>query len=539
MTEPCPALKIPPEIFINICLDLPPADLLSLARVCKKFHAYLCSTNSTTTQEIWKNSRMQFMPQVQMPPPEQMDERQYVKLLFERGCQFCGKPRVRRVYWAFLARCCKSCLEERTMRLDQIRRDLLSQGSVPDDILCGLTHTTSYYKWGWDRSPKNRPANLYWIEDVHKAYLEYTKLSSEARKSWLAARRKEGHQKMEDVAKREIEHENAYWSKTEDNEKKREERASTIESLIKKEKNEYGFPRFKMAYVEQCMVYNKAMMSSSTHPFTERAWIGFRNKLIPQHDKIAATHKAQRQATERHFSYDVAVQTRQMDIVKTCFELLRPEIELRTMYPDGSNGNNNGTQTTTSGVSDANSNSTNDTNTTQSQSVFESGLIKFLPWCQSFRNPPFIDNDPTTLWDEDFLMGVLMPQLRTEAMHLRDNPAPSTEVRGAVLNSGLGNKRIFKCALCQHCHSELCEAQLQNSQDFEEGETKEQQLYSFFEIRLHLVKSEHNIRMINEDSMIIVVPEAFETAETAQSFPRNKPEIFFAVGFNCNLIVNL
>ncbi|CAG8823134.1 21023_t:CDS:2, partial [Dentiscutata erythropus] len=177
--EPCLAPIVPPEIFINICQDLPPADLLSLARVCKKFYGYLSSTYSTTTQEIWRNSRIKFIPQIEMSPPEGMDERQYAKLLFERGCQFCGKSRVRRVYWAFLVRCY------------QIRRDLLSQNSIPDDILSGLTHTTSYYKWGWDRSPKNRPANLYWIEDVHKSYSEYIQLPIEARKAWLISKRKE------------------------------------------------------------------------------------------------------------------------------------------------------------------------------------------------------------------------------------------------------------------------------------------------------------------------------------------------------------
>src|SRR3990170_9127002 len=78
---PCLATQIPPEIFINICQDLPPVDLLSLARVCKTFYKYLCSTNSTTTQEIWRNSRITFLPFVQMPPPEGMTELQYVKLV--------------------------------------------------------------------------------------------------------------------------------------------------------------------------------------------------------------------------------------------------------------------------------------------------------------------------------------------------------------------------------------------------------------------------------------------------------------------------
>ncbi|CAG8706029.1 10216_t:CDS:1, partial [Scutellospora calospora] len=71
-------------MFINICQYLPPKDLLSLARVCKRFNGYLSSETSTTTQEIWRVSRISYLPYLQMPPPEGMTERQYVKLVLER-----------------------------------------------------------------------------------------------------------------------------------------------------------------------------------------------------------------------------------------------------------------------------------------------------------------------------------------------------------------------------------------------------------------------------------------------------------------------
>ncbi|CAG8619637.1 8269_t:CDS:2 [Rhizophagus irregularis] len=474
----CLATQIPPEIFINICQDLPPTDLLSLARVCKKFYSYLCSTNSTTTQEIWKNSRLTFLPFVQMPPPEGMMELQYVKLVTERGCQFCKKPRIRKVYWAFLVRCCRKCLEDRTIRLDQIRHHLQSPNLIPDDFLSGLTFTTGFYKSGWDRSPKHRPANLYWIQNVNDTYAEYIKLDVNGRREWIKRKREEGKIKMEEVVKREIEHENEYWTKTMENSKKRDDRASMIDYLIRKEKNEYGFPRFKMSIVEQCSTYNKAMMSTSTSPFTERAWIGFRNKLIPEYTQLFSSLRMQRQETERHLSPDVAIQTRQMDIVKTIFELLRPE-------ENGNQIKNN------------------------NNFVFENFLIKYLPWCPTFRNPPFVNKDPRILWDDDFLMSVLIPQLREEALYLKNYPAPIDTVCGAFLHGGLNNKRVFGCKL----------------------------------FRLHLTKDEHKVRMINDDSMIEVYPSLSKSADntsySGQLFPRNKPEVFFAAGFNCNLICNL
>jgi hypothetical protein len=395
---------------------------------------------------------------------------------------------------------------------------------IPDDFLSGLTFTTGFYKSGWDRSPKHRPANLYWIQDVNDTYSEYIKLDVSERREWIKRKREEGKIKMEEVVKREIEHENEYWTKTMENSKKRDDRASMIDYLIRKEKNEYGFPKFKMSIVEQCSTYNKAMMSTSTSPFTERAWIGFRNKLIPEYTQLFSSLKMQRQETERHLSADVAIQTRQMDIVKTIFELLRPEGEQRQF----SNTVNTATTVITEDV-------IKDQNISNTNFVFENFLIKYLPWCPTFRNPPFVNKDPRILWDDDFLMSVLIPQLREEALYLKNYPAPIDTVCGAFLHGGLNNKRVFGCKLCNNNNN--------NNNNNNSSQTIPSQLYSFFEVRLHLTKGEHKVRMIIDDRMIEVYPSlsklADNTTHPGQIFPRNKPEVFFAAGFNCNLICNL
>ncbi|CAJ0640997.1 3272_t:CDS:2 [Entrophospora sp. SA101] len=441
--------SIPPEIFINICQDLTPIDLITLSSVCKKFYWYLCSKNSITTQEIWKNSRKKFLPFAQLPPPQGMDERSYVRLLTERGCQFCGRSRVRRVYWAFKFRCCKNCLENRTMRFDQIKRGILGSLHISDEILSGLPYITGLYKGSLDKSLKNRPANLYLISDVSSAYQEFIKLQQkndqQLLKDWLEKKKIEGEKLMEDAIAHEDEHEKECLKKTEENGKKRDDRATTIEKMIRKEKNFYGFPRFKISIVEQCVTYTKATMSNSTRPFTERAWIGLKKKLIPEYDHMVISQRNKRQINERHLCHDVAFQTRQMDI---------PVF------------------------------------------LFESSLIKYLPWLPSFRDPPFTNNDPRILWDEDFLQSIFIPRLRQQAIELKNNPLPISTVCGAFLHGGLANKRIFA---------------LQN----------------------------HKVRMINDEMMIKVLPEMIDNASLNQLIPRNKPEIFFAAGFNCNLIVNL
>src|SRR5687768_15996287 len=85
-------VNLPPEIFAIFCVFLPPVDLLTLTQVCRKFRGYLCASNSFSTQQIWKESRLQFMPKEDMPPPKGMNEKQYVELLMtKRGCQFCKR----------------------------------------------------------------------------------------------------------------------------------------------------------------------------------------------------------------------------------------------------------------------------------------------------------------------------------------------------------------------------------------------------------------------------------------------------------------
>ena len=102
--------KFPVELFIEICWFLPPDDLFSLSQVCRKFRGYLCTENSSQTQLIWKNSRLQFIPERRKSPPEGMNEKKYVELLMEnRGCQICKRSKKCKIYWVFEVRCCEAC----------------------------------------------------------------------------------------------------------------------------------------------------------------------------------------------------------------------------------------------------------------------------------------------------------------------------------------------------------------------------------------------------------------------------------------------
>ncbi|CAI2180018.1 14805_t:CDS:2 [Funneliformis geosporum] len=73
--------KFRPELFVEFCAYLTPSDLFILSKVCRQFYCYLSAPNSFSTQQIWKRSRLKFMTNDLMPPPNGMNEECYVELL--------------------------------------------------------------------------------------------------------------------------------------------------------------------------------------------------------------------------------------------------------------------------------------------------------------------------------------------------------------------------------------------------------------------------------------------------------------------------
>ncbi|CAB4391036.1 unnamed protein product [Rhizophagus irregularis] len=148
---------IPPEIFAKFCTFLSPNDLFNLSQVCRKFRGYLYAPNSFSTQQIWKISRLQFMPKEDMPPPEGMSEEKYVRLLItERGCQICKKTKECKIYWEFEVRCCEKCFLKKTSSI----------------MPCVRVHKLHY-----------------WKEQIDFVYSQYCGLSRENLQTWLDDRK--------------------------------------------------------------------------------------------------------------------------------------------------------------------------------------------------------------------------------------------------------------------------------------------------------------------------------------------------------------
>jgi len=105
------------EYLKLICRDFTPYELFALAGTCKRLRNLLMSDDAAV-QSIWRNSRLQNMRYLQLPPPYLLTEQEYIGLtMMERGCQFCGQRKNWvRVHWKFQVRSCYECYKSRYVK---------------------------------------------------------------------------------------------------------------------------------------------------------------------------------------------------------------------------------------------------------------------------------------------------------------------------------------------------------------------------------------------------------------------------------------
>ncbi|CAG8563002.1 11395_t:CDS:2 [Scutellospora calospora] len=175
------AITIPPEIFIKICEHLPPSDLLSLTGVCKRFRGFLCSPESLITQDIWRTSRVCFLPGLQLPPPDGMYEEEYIRFanLLTR-CQYCTSQKMVKVYWQFLVRCCQECLLKNTTPIIYNK----DHNWMTDSVLTGLVYV------------RHNNQILFWTPDIKSSYREYEVISGNHYMKWIADRKSKQSNKL-------------------------------------------------------------------------------------------------------------------------------------------------------------------------------------------------------------------------------------------------------------------------------------------------------------------------------------------------------
>lgn len=181
------AVTIPPEIFIKICEHLPPSDLLVLTGVCRRFRGFLCSPESSITQDIWRTSRVNFLPSLQLPPPDGMYEEEYIrfgKLL--TNCQYCLTKKTVKVYWQFRVRCCQECLSKNTTPIVFSK----TYEWMNDSVLSGLAYV------------RHNNQVLFWYPDVKSSYKEFEAISGNKYLEWVEKRKESRIKIMDDASQR-------------------------------------------------------------------------------------------------------------------------------------------------------------------------------------------------------------------------------------------------------------------------------------------------------------------------------------------------
>ncbi|KAG9301903.1 hypothetical protein G9A89_004583 [Geosiphon pyriformis] len=267
--------QIPPEIFAEICAHLSPKNLLSLGQVCRLFRAYLVSESSSSTQFIWRECRVRFLPAYDLPPPDRMGERDYIRLIVENYCQVCLQKTVGtfHIRWEFGIRVCNKCFEA-NIAIDSPR--FARKYGVPKQLLLALPFGNHHRKY------------VYWMPQVRQLCVDYSSLQNDDKPVWLQERVKSAYQAVQQKKIRKAcrQHQNQELKRL-----RREEIVRRVEEMLK-ETSENGELKYDSVFIQnQCRVYQDAILQEYKRPFTNSAWSRLKRKIVQEHEYILKRSK--------------------------------------------------------------------------------------------------------------------------------------------------------------------------------------------------------------------------------------------------------
>jgi len=133
--------------------------LIMLSMTCKTMHNLIDENvwneaydayNAVDRRELSSNEALLL---------EKLSSKDRLVLFSHTGCQFCKAPRIRKVYPEFGVRCCKDCMQERTISSYRLSKDHL----VNSDVYKGLPSITrDMYAHGVG----SYTLTFYWLKDV-------------------------------------------------------------------------------------------------------------------------------------------------------------------------------------------------------------------------------------------------------------------------------------------------------------------------------------------------------------------------------------
>ncbi|CAG8442172.1 8358_t:CDS:2 [Funneliformis mosseae] len=425
--------SIPIDIFIEVCYHLSPASLFSLMCVCKQFRFWLNSSASYVTQDIWRTSRMKYLERIKLRPPVGMEESTYIKLtMLERGCQFCGtKKETPKVYWAFRVRSCRECLRKRIISSENLPK----WAKLPIDI----TMLVPYERINAFDSNSNEKITAYWGEHLEQGRRECMSNPLKLRSAWIQKKKLWVAEMLIEVEKRERIDELCFKKQSLDDERI----FRTLLDEFRQIKDEKGQQKYLDKYIFQLPACLEAQGTWKI-PFMTHPWPTFIDRLKMEYPTVLNKMHRLQQMTEMMLSLITSYDTLASDI-KTS-----PEQGYQIYLNDP--------------------------------------VIDCIQWCPSFMNPPYVNNDESIPWTEEYLIKVLIPKLRKEARQLLKNPefkrpGPFTSVRGCMnlIEKEVEDKEFFKCRLCWK---------------------STRKLHNYDGICRHLTSGRHSIARIDDERMI-------------------------------------
>ncbi|CAB4467012.1 hypothetical protein RhiirA1_539826 [Rhizophagus irregularis] len=425
--------NIPIDIFIEICYHLPPTSLFSLMCVCKQFRFWLNSSVSYITQDIWRTSRMKYLERIKLRPPVGMDELSYIKLaMLEHGCQFCGtKDETPKVYWAFRVRCCLACLKKRVTSPENLPKWAKS----PVDITMLVSYETI------DSFDSNGKTVIYWNSQLEQTRRECMSTPPKHRSAWIQKKKHWVSEMLKEVVKRErIDELYCRKQSLED-----ERIFRTLLDEFRQIKDEKGQQRYIDKYILQLPTYLEGQNTWKI-PFMTNPWPNFIDRLKIEYPKI------------------INKVTRIQQLTDTMLTLITSYVTLASDLKVSSE---------------------------QGYQIYLTDpVIDCIQWCPSFINPPYVKNDASIPWTEEYLIKTLIPKLRREARRLLKRsdikrPGPFTSVRGCknLIKNEVEDKEYFMCKLCWK---------------------SARKIYTYEGICRHLTSGRHSIARIDDERMIEV-----------------------------------
>ncbi|CAG8632704.1 22457_t:CDS:2 [Dentiscutata erythropus] len=211
-----------------------------------------------------------------LPPPEGITQEQYHELLNHRGCQFCNKSRIRKIYWVFRIRCCGLCFKAKTTRGDSIA------SSVSSELICALPFH------------QEKGVKFYWSSMVDTYVKEYESIPVENRSDWLKQKYELVRLIMADVeirAQADSEERKAMVEIRDQNSTLRKEAIAQYLKELLDEKTDDGSSKYLEKYIFECPSYQNAIQQRT--PFTEKKWTLLKGKLLNEYQTVSARYKVE------------------------------------------------------------------------------------------------------------------------------------------------------------------------------------------------------------------------------------------------------